>query len=134
MNTVEILKDRRQTLKASISEVEQEIHEIDLALNAIASAGKPQVTAVVSGFKMPEQPFQHPMKVDDAIIMAVEAGCKTPVQILKHLHDKLNVKTTIGSVRARVSPLGKSGKISRDENGWKPATFNADLLDSRHAN
>jgi hypothetical protein len=64
--------------------------------------------------------MKHPMLVNDAIILAVEAGNKTPVQILRYLKEKLGVDTTLNSVRSRVSPLGQQGLIGHDSSGWVP--------------
>jgi hypothetical protein len=63
---------------------------------------------------------KHPMPVGEAIVEAVGAGQKSPTGIFKYLADELGVHTTLGSVRARLSPLKSEGKISHDGDGWVP--------------
>jgi hypothetical protein len=68
----------------------------------------------------PARVNKHPMAVGDAIVLAVEAGNKSPKSVLDYLADALGVHTTLGSVRARLSPLKVEGRISHDGNGWVP--------------
>jgi hypothetical protein len=63
---------------------------------------------------------KHPMAVGDAIVLAVEAGNKSPTSVFDYLADELGVHTTLGSVRARLSPLKTEGRISHDGSGWVP--------------
>lgn len=120
MHVRDILTKRREELKASISAVEAELKDIDLALQAMGANPEHQTT------KLPEASnrfqIRHSMPVNDAVVLAVNAGCKTPVAILQYLKEKLDIHTTINSVRSRVSPLKKEGRIAHDGSGWIPAT------------
>jgi hypothetical protein len=118
MHVREILTQRREELKASIAAVESELHDIDLALVAMG-ASKPEsikAPSLTNRFQI-----RHSMPVNDAVILAVEAGCKTPVTILDYLQSRLDIQTTLNSVRSRVSPLKQEGKIGHDGTGWVPA-------------
>ena len=76
---------------------------------------------------LPSPAPKHPMRVNDAIVIAVGAGMKTPTRILAYLADHLGVHTTLNSVRSRVSPLGQEGRIAHDETGWIPASAKTEL-------
>ena len=118
MHVRDILIQRQTELKASISAVEAELKDIDLALKAMG-VSKPESAKPAS---MADR-FQvrHSMPVNDAVIRAVEAGRKTPVLILDYIQKELGIQTTLNSVRSRVSPLKQDGKIGHDGNGWVPA-------------
>ena len=119
MHVREMLIQRREELKASISAVEAELNDIDLALNAMGGA-KPDSENKKSSMADRFQ-VRHSMPVNEAIIKAVAAGRKTPVLILDYVQKELGVQTTLNSVRSRVSPLKQDGKIGRDNTGWVPS-------------
>ena len=123
MHIREILTQRRDELKASISAVEAELKDIDCALNAIGAAPRDSVAKLAAAKPSMANRFQirHSMPVNDAVVKAVEAGRKTPVAILDYLQTVLDVQTTLNSVRSRVSPLKQEGKIAHDGDGWVPA-------------
>ena len=118
MHIREILIERRDVLKASISEVEAELKDIDSALNAISAAPRDAAAkpSMANRFQI-----RHSMPVNEAVVKAVDAGKKTPVAILDYLQNVLGVHTTLNSVRSRVSPLKQEGKIAHDGAGWVPA-------------
>lgn len=126
MHVRDMLLQRQKELKDSIASVQAELEDIDRALAAIGQPvrdiGQPKpekVTRAVSS-----SVIQHKMPVNDAIVLAVEAGKKTPVNILAYLKDELDVHTTLNSVRSRVSPLKKEGRIAHDGDGWIPVEKN----------
>ena len=118
MHVREILTQRRDELKASFSAIEEELKDIDRALKAMATT--PSDSAAPATMARRFQ-IRHVMPVNDAIVKAVEAGRKTPVSILEYVQNVLNVQTTLNSVRSRVSPLKRDGKIAHDGAGWVPA-------------
>lgn len=132
MHARDLLLQRQRELKDSISAVEAELSQIVRALKAMD-----EVPTAIGQFAVriaPEpkaaldsRPPKHPMRVNDAIVIAVEAGQKTPTQILAYLKTKLGVDTTLNSVRSRVSPLGQTGLIGHDDSGWIPVTKRAAL-------
>jgi hypothetical protein len=123
MHARDLLLQRQKELKDSIAAVEAELGQIARALRAMddrpteigQSATKPSPLAPTP------PPIKHPMPVNDAIVIAVEAGMKTPTKILAYLAEHLGVHTTLNSVRSRVSPLGQEGRIAHDGTGWIPA-------------
>jgi hypothetical protein len=127
MSIKELLTARQIELKASIAASEQESREIDAALKAIESVAGSQPQLIVRD-STNRFDIRHAMPVNEAVILAVNAGCKTPVQILKYLQEKLGVMTTINSVRSRVSPLKAEGKIAHDGTGWVPSNYNQRML------
>jgi hypothetical protein len=118
MHIREVLAQRREELVAGQAEVEAELRDIDLALKAMggASAKAVEKASMANRFQI-----RHSMPVNEAIVKAVEAGRKTPVNILQYLQDDLGIQTTINSVRSRVSPLKQEGKIAHDGEGWVPS-------------
>lgn len=134
MHARELLLQRQKELKDSIAAVEVELSQIARALRAMDE--KPTQIGVQFPPKHDPAPPpahtsvpQHPMKVNDAIVKAVEAGQKTPTQILAYLKDKLGVNTTLNSVRSRVSPLGQAGLIGHDGTGWIPAKSKTNIVE-----
>lgn len=129
MHARELLLQRQKELKDSIALVEAELSQIARALRAMdekpTEIGQPLTRPAAT--PSPSAPPKHPMLVNDAIVLAVEAGNKTPVQILSYLKEKLGVNTTLNSVRSRVSPLGQDGLIGHDGSGWIPAKKNEAL-------
>jgi len=121
MHVREILSKRHDELKASISAVEAEIKDIEAALKAMGPAASPSVEGSNTANRFQ---IRHSMPVNDAIILAIEAGRKTPVSILDYLKEELEINTTINSVRSRVSPLKADGKIAHDGHGWVPIKKN----------
>jgi hypothetical protein len=124
MHARELLLQRQKELRDSIAAVDTELSQIARALKAMDE--KPTEVGQfppARDLAPPPPPvhLKHPMKVNDAIILAVEAGHKTPTQILAYLKAELGVETTLNSVRSRVSPLGQQGLIGHDGSGWIPA-------------
>lgn len=124
MHIRDMLLARQAELESSISAVRSELGQISRALKAIDEkpvqiGEQPLLPKQVPASSV--SAIRHSMPVNDAIVIAVEAGCKTPTTILAHLVDKLAVMTTLNSVRSRVSPLGRQGKIRHDDSGWVPA-------------
>lgn len=123
MHARDLLLQRQKELKDGISAVETELSQIARALKAIDE--KPteigQFPPKRDLTPSPSHSPKHPMRVNDAIVLAVEAGQKTPTQILAYLKAELGVETTLNSVRSRVSPLGQAGTIAHDSSGWIPA-------------
>lgn len=118
MNIRELLTQRREELKVSFSAIEAELKDIDRALKAMGDVPRDSAAgpSMANRFQI-----RHSMPVNDAIIKAVESGRTTPAQILDYLHNVLGIKTTLNSVRSRVSPLKQEGKIAHDGAGWVPA-------------
>jgi|GEM_PF-6648880 len=124
----EMLVQRHKEIKTALEGLQGDLADVEKALRALGvDAGEVKASAPAPQNVAP-QAVTHSMPVNDAIIKAVEAGNKTPVKILKYLHDELGVMTTLNSVRARVSPLGKEGKIAHDGDGWVPAGTRIDDL------
>lgn len=127
MSIKEILNKRHADLKAGIAVVEHELREIEAALKAIESVtpSAPSSPAQESSNRFD---IRHSMPVNDAVVLAVNAGCKTPMEILKYLQNQLGIMTTINSVRSRVSPLKAEGKIKHDGTGWVPSGYDQHRL------
>ncbi len=129
MSIVDMLRARQQELEAHKAIIDKELGDIAKALGAIETPpdggedGGPQLTGAAV------TQYQHPMPVDDAIVIAVTNGCKAPQAILAHLRQRLGVHTTIASVRTRVSRLKDRGRLAHDGDGWIIPPSNADLLD-----
>jgi hypothetical protein len=124
MHARDLLLQRQKELRDSIASVEAELSQIARALKAMDE--KPTEIGQYPPRRdlappPPPAHMKHPMRVNDAIVKAVEAGSKTPTQILAYLKDKLGVDTTLNSVRSRVSPMGQQGLIGHDGSGWVPA-------------
>lgn len=114
MSIADMLRARQRELAASKAAIERDLDDVAVALAALGQGPED------SGAAMPQN-SQNAMSVDDAIVRAVEAGQKTPRDILAHLSAKLGVHTTINSVRTRVSKLKNVGRIAHDGMGWVPA-------------
>jgi hypothetical protein len=130
MHARDLLLQRQKELKDGIATVEAELAQIARALRAMdekpTEIGQFPPRRDVTPSALPPH-AKHPMRVNDAIIIAVEAGQKTPTQILAFLKKELGVDTTLNSVRSRVSPLGQQGLIGHDGSGWIPAKKNEAL-------
>jgi len=86
--------------------------EIDAALRAVR-----EVSTVPVG----SSPPKAKMKLNDAVVEAVNRGCKKPKDIFDFIKNQLGTETTINSVRVRVSKLLSEGLIGRDAEGYAPA-------------
>ncbi len=130
MNVRDMLNQRHSELKASIAAVEQEIQDIETALKAIGGGDSTRKTSIPNASAAKRFTVRHSMPVNDAVIIAVKAGRKTPVAILDYVRNELNIDTTISSIRSRVSPLGKKGKIAKapDGSGWIPVSSQLNLV------
>jgi hypothetical protein len=115
---VAILNDAKAKAAALIKAKKAEIADIDRAIAALNGAPKIETT---SNILSRVSQIRHSMPVGDAIVKAVEAGNKTPNDIFVYMGDELSIHTTIGSVRARLSPLKSEGRIAHDGSGWVPA-------------
>lgn len=123
---IAILNDAKAKALAVIKAKKSEIADIDRAIAALS--GPPKVEATSNIFSRVSQ-IRHSMPVGDAIVKAVEAGNKTPNDIFVFMGDELGIHTTLGSIRARLSPLKSEGKIAHDGSGWVPiANTLRDLL------
>lgn len=127
MHVRDLLLSRQAELKASIAEVEAELAQIALALKAIAGGEEIETQRDFTNARTSPiaaatnvATLRHRMPVNDAIVLAVEAGNKTPTDILNYLRRELRVMTTINSVRSRVSSLKSDGRIAHDGTGWIP--------------
>lgn len=116
---IAMLKDAKAKAVAVIKAKKAEIADIDRAIAAVSNASD---AAMRTNIFSDVSQIRHSVPVGDAIVAAVEAGEKSPSDILRYLQDVLGVPTTIGSVRARLSPLKAAGKISHDGKGWIPVT------------
>lgn len=128
MNVREMLNQRHKELKDSIAAVEQEIREIEIALKAIGTAKEPEKAPTPAVNSAKRFAVRHSMPVNDAVLLAIKAGRKSPVSILDYIQTELKIDTTISSIRSRVSPLYKKGKIARDSTGWVPASSQLNLV------
>lgn len=115
---VAILNEAKAKALALVKAKKAEIADIDRAIAALN--GTPKIEATSSILSRVSQ-IRHSMPVGDAIVKAVEAGNKTPNDIFVYMGDKLGIHTTLGSIRARLSPLKSEGKIAHDGSGWIPA-------------
>ena len=132
MHARDMLLQRQKELKDSISTVEVEMSQIARAIKAMDERPTEVGQFPPKRNLAPPPPpayMKHPMKVNDAIVLAVEAGNKTPTLILAYLKSELGVETTLNSVRSRVSPLGKAGLIGRDISGWIPARGKTNVVE-----
>lgn len=121
MHARDWLLQRQTELNDSIATVKAELSQIARALKAMDE--KPTEIGqfpLKPAPLLPQSAPKHPMRVNDAIVLAVAAGKKTPTQILAYLKGELGVDTTLNSVRSRVSPLGQAGVIGHDDSGWVP--------------
>lgn len=126
MHARDLLLQRQKELKDSIAAVEAELGQIARALHAMDDRPTEIGQAAKSSPLAPRPAVtKHPMPVNDAIVIAVEAGMKTPTNILAYLAEHLGVHTTLNSVRSRVSPLGQEGRIAHDGTGWIPSSDQA---------
>lgn len=89
-STEEILKNRK-------IELQQEIDKIDVALETMTA-----------------QPYSK----EEAIVEAVRAGNRRPINIQRHLRTRLRMNIAGGSVRTMLSRMKKENKIKHDETGW----------------
>ena len=85
--------------------------EFDAALNAVRS--------VSTGVVVSSRP-KAKMKINDAIVEAVNSGRKNPRGIFDFIENQLGIDTTINSVRVRVSKLRIGGLIAKDAEGYAP--------------
>ena len=132
MHARDMLLQRQKELKNSISTVEVELSQIARALRAMDERPTELGQFPPKRDLAPPPPLthlKHPMKVNDAIVLAVYAGNKTPTLILAYLKSELGVDTTLNSVRSRVSPLGQAGLIGRDNTGWIPAKIKTNVVE-----
>lgn len=118
MRTIDILTDRKAELEKELAEIQSDLIDVKKAIAGIMGSEVEQSSDI-------EQPLHanitgHAMNVDDAIILAVEAGKKTPVTIRDYMAENLGVDTTLNSVRTRVSKLKKLKKIRHGDDGWLP--------------
>jgi hypothetical protein len=114
---VVILNDAKASALAVIKAKKAEVADIDRAIAALSNAPKVEnKSAVLSRVSQ----IRHSMPVGEAIVKAVDAGNKSPSDVFTYLENELGIKTTIGSVRARLSPLKSEGRISNDGTGWVP--------------
>lgn len=120
-----MLLDAKQKAQAVIDSKRLEIAELDKAIGAVSGESALHTERGDAG--QPET--KNPMQVGDAIILAVEKGYKTPAAIYDYLTREVGVQTTIGSVRARLSPLKSEGKVAHDGEGWIPISKEADIGD-----
>lgn len=132
MNVQELLKDRQAALQTAVAAAQAELDQIARALEAIGQEPASDSPAPSNEDKDAEirsrnAAVRHSMPVNDAIVLAVGAGNKSPTAILAYVRDQLGVKTTINSVRARVSPLKADGRIAHDGTGWIPVEQKLDL-------
>jgi hypothetical protein len=108
------IKASLANIKAKKAEIEG-IQRAKAALMNEPSAGK----TFIAGFDS-DLNVKPKASVNDSIVAAVEAGNKTPASILGYMAEELGVATTLGSVRANLSPLKAKGRIAHDGIGWVP--------------
>ena len=126
MNIVEILETRRTELEAQKAVIDKELDDVLIALDAIAAKQKGAQKTLVPK----PSPPQHSMPIDEAIIIAVRNGNRTPAAVLGYLQRELHLQTTINSVRTRLSRLKRERKIVSTPFGWSlPMTMKGSLFD-----
>lgn len=124
---LEMLKAAKAAAQDIVREKKNEISQIDRAIAAIVATELPltrkdasDTPATINQKLSAVSQIRHARPVGDAIVEAVEAGMRTPVAVLDYLSTQMGIHTTIGSVRARLSPLKKEGRIDHDGQGWVP--------------
>lgn len=117
MTVLELLQNKKRELEQERERLDREMRAVEAALSALPDAGKSFPHVEEGAFT---RGVLHALTVDDAIIKAVDAGHKTPMDILEYLKSDLRLHTTVNSIRTRVSKLGSEGRIGRDEHGWVP--------------
>lgn len=108
---IDLIESAKRDAQAIIDEQKRLIAGYNKALTALKPSPAQEATPKTRN---------HSMNVGEAIVYAVEHGCTTPTQVLEYLETGLGITTTLNSVRARLSPLKKEGKIAHDGNGWVP--------------
>ena len=120
MDTIEILESEREKAEKSrqlaCAPFDNQIAEIDAAISAI-KAKRNAAGSTQSESTTPPATRQI-MSIDDGIVEAVRNDNRTPANIYIFLERQLGIKTTINSVRTRVSRLKSDGKIARGDDGW----------------
>ena len=93
-------------------------HELLLAIDAIkvSRGGQASVSATLHVSANPR--VRHKMPVDDAVLLAVGNGVQSPIEMLRFLEKQLGVRTTIASIRTRLSRMKKDGRVGHDSRGW----------------
>lgn len=112
MTVEELLRNKRQELEAERERIHRELEQVEAALEAIAP-----ITVSPAASDRPGSG----LSIDEAIVRAVGAGCRTPLTILAYLGNELLISTTVNSIRTRVSKLYQEGRIAKGNNGWAPA-------------
>lgn len=123
----EMLQRKRKELMESAAVIAADIRDVEKALAAIGEPILDELPSAGQAAGADATRSAHPMKVNDAVVMAVNAGRKSPTTILDYLHTELGVHTTINSVRSRVSPLKAEGRIAHDGEGWVPVARQLEL-------
>lgn len=108
---ITLIETAKRDAQAVIDEQKQLIAGYNAALASLRASSVAESTPAKRN---------HSMNVGEAIVYAVEHGCTTPTQVLAYLETELGITTTLNSVRARLSPLKKEGKIGHDGKGWVP--------------
>lgn len=120
------LKEIEQRHKVELDDVyarqKTEKEEVLAALNAVHRIGNFSIKTTTQKYKM---------TVNVAVIEAINNGRKKPLDILEFIETQLGMKTTIASIRVRVSKLLKSKEIARDSNGYKPVSKNEKPPDAK---
>lgn len=120
---MDILKNLQGLYDQRVAELvkgDKSANELLLAIDAIrASRTEPGKISVAAQSPARVNPrIQHKMPVDDAVLQAIKSGVRSPIAMLKFLDDQLGVKTTISSIRTRLSRMKKVGRIAHDGRGW----------------
>lgn len=127
MTIIDMLREQQKELEAKKAVIDRELEHVQKALAAIEDSG---AGGFANAGRVAEEnaKYQHPMPVDDAIVIAVKNGAKSPTEIHAYLRRKLGLHTTVGSIRTRVSKLRKKGRITHSAEGWLPGIDIKSLL------
>ena len=108
--------DILKTLQAEEAENDAQIAALKVEGAKIRAA----ISAILNYENFPAQKA-HPanMGINEAVIEAIKSGHRTPLPIHDFIKTHLGMKTTINSVRVRVSKLGTQKRIIRTAAGWE---------------
>lgn len=105
-----ILRQRAGEIQSQIEELNTELKDIEIALNAISKAHvAPPASIDAHG---------PPPRINDSIVEAIKNGCGKPTEIKDFLSQHLGVETTKASISTRLSKMKSQGLISNVGNGW----------------
>ncbi|MCF6304624.1 MAG: hypothetical protein L3J33_04580 [Rhodobacteraceae bacterium] len=117
MDTSQYLQTRKEEILKAIRDQQEELRDIDTALNAINSSHSKSDNRH-SMLRQPKIRAPKALTIDEAVVEAVNNGRKKPMVIFDFVSSQLGIKTTINSVRTRLTKLKNDGKIAKSVDGW----------------